>query len=262
MCRIHGPARLPFLWVATFLLVLGLSLLVQAQPARAHAVLVSSAPAQGERLTSSPKVLTLRFSESVTQAVATLVIRDGRPITLLAKVSGDEVTVDLAKPLPPGAYAFSWRVVSEDGHPVAASIVFAVGRDAILAGFSSDTARVGWFDAMTLATKFAFYAACLFGVVGTFFSIWIARNPPTSTMSVLLLAGGLCALLLVGLLGLEETGSPLSALAGPEPWAAAVQSSLARSMALVAVSLLLAFAAGLRTARQARLPRLGVFEDA
>jgi copper transport protein len=247
MCRIYGLAPLHCLRAAAFLLLLGMSLLVQAQAARAHAVLVSSTPAQGERLRFSPKVLSLRFSESVTQVAATLVSRNGRSIALTAKVSGNEVIVDLAKPLPTGAYAFSWRVVSEDGHPIAAALVFAVGRDANLAGFFGESARVGWLDSLTLGTKFVFYAVCLFGVGGTFFSIWIARSAPGSSTSILLFVCGVCAVLLLGLLGVEESGSSLGALAGTVPWTMAFQSSLARSMAVVGLSLLFAFAAGLRT---------------
>lgn len=243
MCRIHVLARLRGFRAAAFLVALGLSLSMLTTAAEAHAVLLSSTPEQGERLSVSPNAVTLHFSESVTQVMTTLTSRDRRPVVLPVKVSGAEVTAELAKPLPPGAYAFSWRAVSEDGHPVAASIVFAVGKDAILAGLPG-TAPHGWLDIATLGTKFTFYAACLFGVGRGVFSIWIARSPPSPSTSVLLLIGAACALLLVALLGLEESGSPLEALAGAEPWLMAARTSLARSLALAGGSLSFAFLAG------------------
>src|SRR4051794_15185627 len=111
MCRIHVLARLRGFRAAAFLVALGLSLSMLATAAEAHAVLLSSTPEQGERLSVSPNAITLRFSESVTQVVTALTSRDRRPVVLPVKVFGAEVTAELVKPLPPGAYAFSWRAV-------------------------------------------------------------------------------------------------------------------------------------------------------
>jgi copper transport protein len=238
MRRFPVRALRDLLQAVALTLVLVLALVLQSGTASAHAVLVSSTPEAGQRLDAPPTRLVLKFSEPVSEVVTTLVSRKGEPVRLPSTVAGDEVTIDLAKPLSPGAYALSWRVVSEDGHPVAASIVFAVGRDAILAGLAGATAAPAWLQALTWATKFLFYASCLFGVGGAFFAVWIVRRAPTRRVAIPLVSAAICALLLVGFLGLEENGASIAALGQMQTWAEAVKSSLARSMALVALALL------------------------
>jgi len=106
-------------------------LLAVAGPASAHAVLVSSDPQDGSRLTSAPARVTFTFDEAVqlpddgTAAVSdTGTDAAGGDATLAA--SGREVVVPLAKGLPDGAYTVSYRVVSADGHVVTGAIRFGV----------------------------------------------------------------------------------------------------------------------------------------
>lgn len=247
MSRRDGRARFRFLRTAATLFVFGWVTLVGASQVMAHAVLVSSTPAQGERLGSSPVVMTLRFSEHVSKVVATLVGRDGQAIPLSTEVFGDQIAIRLMEPLPRGAYALNWRTVSEDGHPVAASIVFAVGKEAVMGGFADGTGSEVRLKILTLATKLGFYLASLFGVGGAFYCVWIAGTPPTRKLTLYVVVGWFCGLLLIGLVGLEERGLPFTGLAAWEPWGAGMQGSLARSIALVSVSLGLALAAQIDT---------------
>lgn len=253
MCRSDGRARMPLVWTVVTLLAFGWVLLIGAPQAKAHAVLVSSTPAQGERLGSSPVVMTLRFSEHVSRVVATLVGRDGHAIPLSTEVSGDEIAIRLMEPLARGAYALNWRTVSEDGHPVAASLIFAIGKEAVIGGFADGTASEVLLKILTLATKFGFYLACLFGVGGTVYSVWIAEAPPMRTLTLHVVVGWFCGLLLIGLVGLEETGLSFAALMTSEPWDAGMQGTLARSVALVSVSLGLALAAKVNTTARGAL---------
>ncbi len=246
-------ARFCFLRMAAMLLIFGWSMLIGAPHVMAHAVLVSSTPAQGERLSSSPAVMTLRFSEYVSRVVATLVGRDGHAIPLSTEVSGDQIAIRLLEPLARGAYALNWRTVSEDGHPVAASIVFAIGQEAVMGGFADGTASEILLKILTLATKFGFYLACFFGVGGTVYSVWIAQTPPTKTLALHVVVGWFFGLLLIGFVGLEETGLSFNALATWEPWDAGMQGTLARSVALVSVSLGLALAAKVNTTARGAL---------
>jgi copper transport protein len=218
--------------------------------AAAHAVLVSSTPAQGERLLDTPKLLALRFSEAVTRVDATLVSRDGAPRKLKTVVTGADVSAELPEPLADGAYAFTWRIVSEDGHPVSASVVFSIGEGSSSADFNAVMTNGGWIAAATWATKFVFYCATMFGVGGVFFSIVIARERPRlATMSMLALSG-LCAVTLVVLFCLEEAGGEIAAMATLEALAVVLDCSLVKSVSLILVSLCLAFGAG-------RFPRGG-----
>ncbi|HEY6796974.1 MAG TPA: copper resistance protein CopC [Kineosporiaceae bacterium] len=101
-----------------------------AGPAGAHAELVSSDPASGARLAAAPARATLRFTESVQLVPDGIRLLDaaGRPLALgRPGQRGDEVTVDLPRPLPAGGYVLTWRVISADSHPVSGAVPFAVG---------------------------------------------------------------------------------------------------------------------------------------
>lgn len=239
MSSTHGLFRAAFI----ALLTMSALLLFLPRQATAHAVLLSSSPAQGEVLAAAPPRLTLRFSEPVSHVVLTLVDRVGKSVDLDAVTSGSEVAARLERPLDAGTYALNWRAVSEDGHPVRAAVIFSIGRKDAIQDMGALSDHGDATSILTWAVKFGFYCCCLFGVGGVFFAFWIGGAPPGRACAALLGGAGVCAVILVGLLGVEETGSSLAGLMAMGPWTAALDSSLARSMALVAVSLFLSFAA-------------------
>ncbi|MEU7384794.1 MULTISPECIES: copper resistance protein CopC [unclassified Streptomyces] len=108
-----------------------LVILLAPAPASAHAELLESTPANGERLTSAPNEVRLRFSEGV------FLVPDG--IRLLGprgtltgpddvRTDGpDEVVLRVPRTLDAGLYTVLWRVVSEDSHPVRGALVFGIG---------------------------------------------------------------------------------------------------------------------------------------
>jgi copper transport protein len=242
MIAMFGLARPRWVCAVLFLTAMTVCLALSPKAANAHAVLMSSSPSQGQRLVSAPNSLTLHFSEAVTRVDATIAGRDGKVVDLPAKVSGKEVRVELSDPLLDGVYAFNWRVMSEDGHPVAAAIVFAVGKSA--AEDLPVVAASGWpLPTVIWATKFVYYSACLLGVGGVFFAVWITGGRPGRMALWLLLVAAACGVLLVGLLGVEQTSGSLMELAAPKTWAAVGNSSLTRSVAAAILSLGLALAA-------------------
>lgn len=247
MVRRQGVARFRLARSRALFALIAIVLLFFPTLAAAHAVLTSSIPAQGERLRVSPKVLSLRFSEAVTRVDATLVGRDGGQLKLQTVVAGGDVSAELPNALADGAYAFTWRVVSEDGHPVSASVVFSIGEGSDSSDFTAATSDVGWIGTATWGAKFVFYCATLFGIGGVFFSVVIARTTPGRATTAMLAVSGLCALILVALFCLEETGGNLVALAGSDIWIVAFHCSLSKSMAFVLIALGLAFAAGRAT---------------
>ena len=103
--------------------------------ASAHAFLVQTSPAAGQRLLMSPPAITLEFSEAVAPAGIQVSIQasGGQPVRTPSPArSPDAEHVRLPLPaLPPGVYKVQWEVVSaDDGHLSAGSFVFAVGTSA------------------------------------------------------------------------------------------------------------------------------------
>ncbi len=110
-------------------------LLARREIASAHATLVHSEPGAGSVIATSPERVRLVFSDDVEAELAQVTIltaggdrvrlpvtRDPRDVhALIATLDSDE------GPLAAGAYRVVWRVVSEDGHPIDGSFVFAVG---------------------------------------------------------------------------------------------------------------------------------------
>jgi copper transport protein len=104
-----------------------------------HATLISSEPAKGSTIASSPARIYLVFSEEVEASLGSirLVGPAGRVVAL--KSTGDPRNVSalvgpLTTPLDNGSWRVEWRIVSEDGHPIDGSFTFTV------AGASVDTA--------------------------------------------------------------------------------------------------------------------------
>src|SRR5262252_8233303 len=100
--------------------VLALLLLICfARDASAHASLASSEPRDGAILAKAPGKVALQFSESVTAGAVNLIDATGRArkdATINAE--GEAITVTLPPDLPDGTQIVSYRVISQDGHPV------------------------------------------------------------------------------------------------------------------------------------------------
>jgi hypothetical protein len=97
-------------------------------PAQAHAALISSSPADGDVVASVPTEVVFTFDDALgSPAFVSVVGPDGSNIA-----DGDAVidgaTVTQAVRLFPqqGKYTASYRVVSDDGHPVTGTIRFTV----------------------------------------------------------------------------------------------------------------------------------------
>jgi methionine-rich copper-binding protein CopC len=102
-------------------------------PASAHAGLVGSDPAQGQRLDRLPASVSLEFTEPIGKpAYVVVTAADGTRVDSgEVKVDGPAVSVALAgKTAASGGYEIAYRVVSEDGHAVAGKVGFTVGADA------------------------------------------------------------------------------------------------------------------------------------
>ena len=143
-----------------------------AAPVSAHAVLQSTEPADRQVLPTAPAAVTLTFNEPVTP-ISVQVINGGGRVVAREAVSADGA---LRIPLPPGladgTYIASWRITSLDSHPIAGSLVFAIGPP-----------PASWSDAMTESDE------------GWRISFLVARG--ALSMALLLASGGTLALLIV-----------------------------------------------------------------
>lgn len=103
-----------------------------ATAAVAHDTLVSSSPAEGETLTSSPAEIRLTFSDDALPISPQIVVfpeggTPGEPRE--ATVDGRDVHLPLTEPLDEGSYRVSWSVVSSDGHRIEGTYLFGLDTD-------------------------------------------------------------------------------------------------------------------------------------
>ncbi len=173
--------RLAALAIMLGTLVAGL--LALAPQASAHAVVVSSSPADGSRLAKAPTSVSVKFDEAVGLDPGYLRVVDsaGRRVDVGSAVhpngDGSTVSVTLKQGLGNGSYLASFRVVSADSHPVAGSINFVVGNGPLGAAAepSAGTPVNGAVSALLAVSHWLSFAGV--GLVGgswLIFSVWPA----------------------------------------------------------------------------------------
>ncbi len=109
-----------------------MGVLVTASPASAHAVLVSSSPADGAVLAHVPGRVSATFDEPVGVSADSLRVfaPNGTRVDTGATVHDSkpqEITVALRPGPGRGTYTVGWHVVSADSHPVQGAFTFSVG---------------------------------------------------------------------------------------------------------------------------------------
>lgn len=129
----------------TAVVALALALASIATPAWAHASLVSSTPAAGERFDERPAAVGLEFSEAMsTPAYVVVTAPDGqRADEGEVRVEDRDVVVDLADGDGEGTYSVAFRVVSVDGHPVTGRFSFVVGDEPLDEQVPAERAEAG-----------------------------------------------------------------------------------------------------------------------
>ncbi len=242
-------------------LVLGLCLLLSAAGgALAHAGLITTDPADGSVLADAPAAIIFTYTEPVSPIGFSLIGVGGAPAALGdIKIEGPAVTVALPDGLAKGSYLVSWRVTSEDGHPVNGTVSFAVGAaSGPVAAPQTDIA----LGAAIWLVRAAQYVALFFGVGGLAFGL-VAPLPRRARgiSRGLSIAGLVLVPAAIGLQGLDLLGLDLPALATVAPWSAALVSTYAQTEGLLALAFLLAVmpgraAAGIAAALGALAPTL------
>jgi copper transport protein len=98
--------------------------------ALAHASLVRSDPADRAVLAAAPRVVRLFFDDTIRTQPGVRAIRNGGNSILAGSprvVNDRTLVIPIARGLRRGDYTVLWRVLSDDGHPVAGIVTFGVG---------------------------------------------------------------------------------------------------------------------------------------
>ncbi len=106
------------------------ALMVLAVPvvAQAHAVLISSQPAEGATIAEAPADITLTFAGDV-RVVSLVLKHDGDPDLSLPVPGGPTFARSTQAPLPalaPGAYRLEWRTIAKDMHAMSGVVNFTI----------------------------------------------------------------------------------------------------------------------------------------
>jgi copper transport protein len=160
---------MPVRRAAAAVLLMGLVLVVRSPAASAHAVLLSTDPSPQTTLARSPEGIRLVFSEGVEAVFGAVRVFDvdGRRVDAgkVGHPGGNrrELLLPVDR-LADGTYSVTWRVVSDDGHPVRGGFSFYVGAPSsisavaiaeepvagLFVGWAAGTARFAWYLGLTL----------------------------------------------------------------------------------------------------------------
>jgi len=107
------------------------SLFLVVPGAQAHSQLVSSFPKENSQLTKAPQYVDLTFNEDLlliaNKVTNKITVTDSKKVNWQKsklEVKGGKIRAYLKTSLTPGKYTVTYRVVSEDGHPIRGSYSF------------------------------------------------------------------------------------------------------------------------------------------
>jgi len=213
-------------------LVVLLAALLTTSAASAHATLLSSDPVDGSVLAQPPKMVQLQFDESIAPGTIRVIDAAGKAREVATRAIGQQVLIVMPDDLPHGTQIVSYRVVSQDGHPVGGSIMFSIGSVTGSASSTTDSplAPLIWLG------RIGFYLGTFAGVGGAFFTAWIGQGRIVAAASRgALILGIVSAVALFGLQGLDLLNLPLGGIVTSAVWLGALATSLGPSL-LIAIT--------------------------
>ncbi|WP_018633942.1 copper resistance CopC/CopD family protein [Neomegalonema perideroedes] len=218
--------------------------------AQAHAMLLATSPADEALLRTPPAHLTLTFNEPVRPLSLRLIGPEGAALDLTAEASGG---LELRIPFPQersGTQILNWRVVSEDGHPIAGALLFSVGEVTGAASGVREAVQSGpILRGAIWAARALMLIGLTLGIGGALFRAFAGLPPEAEAPIRLLIPLGMAAsAAFLGLHGLDALGLDLSALASPAPWAAGWSTSFGPTVALAILAGAVALAGARRPA--------------
>ena len=214
-----------------------LTALCFASGALAHASLVSTEPADGSVVAQAPKTVQLNFNESVTPAVVSLIDAAGNARDVTIRAADQSVVIALPDDLPRGTQIVSYRVVSQDGHPVVGSVVFSIG---VVTGGAAP-ASDHLVSTLIWLARIGVYLGLFVGIGGVFFAAWIGQaQSGARVVTGSLVIGFVSAVVSIGLQGLDLLNLPLGGLVTSAPWTSALATSLGPSLLMAMAAMAIA----------------------
>lgn len=207
----------------------------------AHATLLSSDPVDGSVLAQPPKMVQLQFDENVAPGTIRIIDAAGKAREVATRAVGQQILIVMPDDLPQGTQIVSYRVVSQDGHPVGGSIMFSIGAVTGTApsATASPLARLIWL------ARIGVYLGLFAGVGGAFFTAWIGRGKDVFVASrVALILGIASAVASLGLQGLDLLNLPLEGIITSAVWGSALATSLGPSLLIAIAAMAIAGFAG------------------
>ena len=110
--------------------ILPLLLVLATAEASAHAMLDHAEPRVGNKVATTPREVTLWFTQKLEPAFSTISVTDSagkRVDTGKTRVSGSQMSVSL-RPGRSGTYHVTWHVLSVDTHTTDGNYTFEVGQ--------------------------------------------------------------------------------------------------------------------------------------
>lgn len=210
-----------------------------------------------------PATALLRFNEPVTPVAVTLVGPGGRTLPPPGPVTVEDgsLRIPLPSPADSGTWLVSYRVTSGDGHPVAGSLLFGLGREPERPAGSDDSTG-GMAKPASLAASVAakglHYASLLVAAGGALFLLAVGagraevRGRIAAGLRPAIGVAALAAVANLGFSGVVLSGGSPGSILGAPAWTAAMASSSGTS-ALVALAGLAVLAVGLLLGRRAAM---------
>jgi copper transport protein len=220
-----------------------LLLLCLAREASAHASLAFAEPRDGTVLVQAPKTVQLRFNENVIAGAVNLIDATGKLRTdAIVDAKGEAISLTLPTDLPRGTQIVSYRVISQDGHPVTGSVTFSIGEPTNNKPLENVDAGV---NGLIWLARIGLYLGLFAGIGGVFFVNWIAQERAAPTLiRAALTVGIVSAVASLGLQGLDVLGLPLTAVFVAAPWKIALSTSLGPSLLIAIAALIAGLVAG------------------
>lgn len=233
--------------------------LLSAGAAFAHAQLRGAEPRAGAVVAQAPEAARLVFNEPVAPLQARWITSNGETHDVAARSEGDALVAPLPDAAGRGTIVLSWRVVSQDGHPVGGTLAFSIGAPSENVALSAALVHEPGGAARAAAVaKFLLVCALAFGVGGAFA---LAASPGAATNRARRLAIAACAgaapaaLALGAATALDLAGAPPGELLRARPWLLLVESPV---FGTLFAGVLAAALAGLSLAgRETRLASAG-----
>lgn len=223
-------------------------LVLDAAPAAAHAVVVSSNPSADERQPTSPAEVSIVFSEPFTSDLGGLTVLDSNGDRVdnddSAQPTPATLRVSMQPDLDDGTYVANYKIVSADGHPISGAVVFGIG-DAQLGDISglaatNDTTS----ERIAMFARFLTYTAALLAAGLAYFLAFVHdgaadRRPMAHLVQLATIVAAFGALLTITAQASLATGDGVGAVAQIDVVRSVLREGMGWSAAVMFVGLAL-----------------------